>query len=227
MPSPIDFTDLWKSLPYVENIPYVWKNTNGDEIHLTIPAVVLTPRGRVEQQPSAGKYIKYRTTFKIPKECWEEAVTTANSLGKYPYPQVNDEITIDGKTWTIAIEIDATRNQSLYRLEAIYLKIKDEFCDTCKLHSAVNSVNAYGDKVITHVPSDDLKVAIQPINYEITDFIAKRGYKQHFRIYLETKQTIPYGSIIIDSLGVKYWILTQNNADTNSELPYLEAVITP
>ena len=213
-------------LPAVTNISYTSVNNAGNQ-DITLPIVYITPRSRMEAQPSRGVYLKWLTTFKVDKPTW----TAAAPSNTYPKPR--DTLVVDGLTWTVYRDVDSPASlMPLWRLGCIRLEIKPELKTTAQYSQAsCTSSSSTGTRTITYTNiGSPINAAIQPMTADLGDAFGTKDFEDAYVAYLETDPSafgasvIGAGDLLIDPNGVKYEIIATMDRNVLDALPVFHLV---
>lgn len=233
---------LWTNLPQVTNVEYTSVANSGD-ITFTIPVMCTTPRAKIEREPSFGKYIQWRTTFKIDPVVFNEAVNaytyynlsydtlqnlTLDELDSLSinalslYPKSKDSLLVDGILWQVCKTVDQSHLQNVYRLSCDYFEFTLALRDTVYFVQATcTGASATGARtVVNTVISPAIPAAIEPRSQRIDELFGAIVDPETFDIYLDNDISaanspgiVKAGAMLQDQNNVLYEILEVNDRE--------------
>lgn len=178
----------------------------------TLTNVHQTPIGRREAQNSNGAYTQVRRRFDLP-----------GTLEFTPCP--GDWIT--DADWVYNVLETGTKSIQYTPVVCIVPTLTFNLTSLATIWEPSVEIDDYNNVKTTLIPLySKLSVRIQPIDVSETDFLAKRGWKAEFKVWLYGDYDIPYRSTIVIE-DVAYKVVGVINRQRLDELQQIYVEVNP
>jgi hypothetical protein len=178
----------------------------------TIANVHQTPIGRREAQNSNGAYTQVRRRFDLP-----------GTLTFTPVP--GDTIT--DSEWVYNVIETGTKSLQYTPIVCIVPTLTFNLTALATIWEPSVAFDDYNNVKTTLIPLySNLSVRIQPIDLSEIDWLAKRGFKASYKMWLYGDYVIPFRSTVV-SEGITYKVVDVVNRERLDELQQVFLEVNP